>query len=307
MGLSRTALFVRRSVGGLFAVEDMATTTGARIFCDYTTGTDAGGYGTGPDKPVKTLNYAITLCTANKGDIIYLMPGHAETLAATITPAAGSSIVGLGRGGARPKITGLTAIAMLTISAANVTVRNVHFLAVTGTTYIAHISAAAPILENCIFEQVAVPVKAIKIRGLTAGTEAVFRGCTFIGKVNGPAYAIDFASSSGDNWIVDSCTFNYAAAGLDTAAIRANHKQSGYVITNCLFMGIDLYLVEFLSSVGAMPDGVMTDCRVFTTAILASTEDVLDASKGLACANVLATDDKTKWAVPIATAQVSAS
>jgi hypothetical protein len=132
MGLSRTALFVRRSVGGLFAVEDMAVTTGARIFVHSVTGTDAGGYGTSPDKPLATLDYAIGLCTANKGDIIYVMPGHAEALiaAATLTmDVAGVRVIGLGTGRLKPQFSITTATtATWNVTAANCSIENVDII-----------------------------------------------------------------------------------------------------------------------------------------------------------------------------------
>ena len=132
MALSRTALFVRRSVGGLFAVEDSSHGTGARIYVHSGTGTDAGGYGVSPDKPVATLDYAIALCTNNEGDTIYLMPGHAEALiaAATLTmDIAGVHVIGLGKGRLRPQFTITTAAAATwNITAANCTVENVDII-----------------------------------------------------------------------------------------------------------------------------------------------------------------------------------
>lgn len=303
----RSSLYYRRGVGGKVAIEDMSNSTGKRFFVHYTDGTDGTAYGFTPDKPFKTISYALASCTANKHDIVYVMEGHAETLAATITPVAGCEIIGLGRGAARPKVTGLTGIAMLTLSAANVTIRNIHFLAVTGTTYIAKGTAASPIFEDCILEQVAVPVKAVAFAGLNAGLGAQFIRCTFISKVNGPDYCVAFASSAGDYWLMEDCTANYMVAGLDEAVVTSNHKQLGYVIKDCTFLGLDKYCVEVTSSVGAMIDGVMIGTMMHATGALASTEDLLDAAKGMGLVGSLATDDKSKWAVPISTAQASAS
>lgn len=128
MGLARTGLFVRRSVGGLFAVEDMAVSTGARIFVHSGTGTDAGGYGTGPDKPVATLDYAVGLCTASKSDIIFVMPGHVETLTAATgvnMDVAGVRVVGLGQGNLRPTFTLGAAAASITVSGGNCSIENI--------------------------------------------------------------------------------------------------------------------------------------------------------------------------------------
>ena len=132
MALTRTGLYVKRSVGGLFAVEDMAVSTGARIFVSSTTtgATDAAGYGTGPDKPVATIDYAVSLCTASVGDIIYVMPGHVESLASAGTidaDVAGITIIGLGNGPNRPRIDYDHATASFDIGANGVTLQNLTF------------------------------------------------------------------------------------------------------------------------------------------------------------------------------------
>ncbi len=84
-------------------------------------------------KPFATIDYAIGKCTASRGDVIMVMPGHTETISAAggiACDVAGVSIVGLGKGSLRPTITLDTAItASLTISAANVTLHNLLFSA----------------------------------------------------------------------------------------------------------------------------------------------------------------------------------
>lgn len=129
MALARTALFVRRSVGGLFAVEDSRIATGERIFVHSGTGTDAGGYGTGPDKPVATLDYAIGLATANEATQIIVMPGHAESLVGAtslVMDVAGVQVIGLGSGRLKPQFTLTTATAATwNVTAANCSIKNV--------------------------------------------------------------------------------------------------------------------------------------------------------------------------------------
>lgn len=51
-------------------------------------------------RPFSTVDYAIGKCTADRGDIIYVMPGHAEAVTATsiALDVDGVSIVCLGRG-----------------------------------------------------------------------------------------------------------------------------------------------------------------------------------------------------------------
>jgi hypothetical protein len=85
------------------------------------------------DAPFATLNYAMTQCVANRGDIIFIKPGHAETITAAGTIAlanAGVAIVGLGYGSARPTFTYTTAnTASIAVSAANISIQNCVFTA----------------------------------------------------------------------------------------------------------------------------------------------------------------------------------
>jgi len=56
-------------------------------------------------RPFSTIDYAIGRCTAGRGDIILVMPGHAETVtSATMInmDVAGVAIIGLGTGSSRP-------------------------------------------------------------------------------------------------------------------------------------------------------------------------------------------------------------
>ena len=81
------------------------------------------------DRPFSTLDYAVGKCVANRGDIIFIKPGHSETLSATsvAVDVAGIAIVGLGQGGNRPTFNATATGSVFPISAANVTVQNLLF------------------------------------------------------------------------------------------------------------------------------------------------------------------------------------
>lgn len=85
------------------------------------------------NSPFATLDYAVGRCTANRGDIIMVKPGHAETVSAAGAIAldvAGVAVVGLGYGSLRPTFTLDTAnTAAITVAANNVTVHNCLFFA----------------------------------------------------------------------------------------------------------------------------------------------------------------------------------
>jgi hypothetical protein len=132
-------------------------TTGSVFFVDSNNGND-GNKGTDCNKPLATLDVALSKCTANKGDTIYLMPAHAETItgAGGITfDVAGVNIVGLGRYDTRPRflMDGATTVTAL-VTAANVSLSNVVFAA--GHADIAVcmvISGKGFRLDSCRFEQ----------------------------------------------------------------------------------------------------------------------------------------------------------
>lgn len=127
--MARSELFVNQQPGGLFSVENMSFTTGSRFYVSSATGTDSSGSGKSPDSPCATLDYAIGLCTASKGDIIYLMPGHAENIASAtgcVMDVAGVKVQGLGWGLLRPTLTITSATtSKIYISAANCWIDNI--------------------------------------------------------------------------------------------------------------------------------------------------------------------------------------
>lgn len=81
------------------------------------------------DAPFSTIDYAIGQCTAGRGDVIFVKPGHTETVSAAngiLADVAGVAIVGLGAGTSRPTITFDTATtATIGVTAANVTFKNI--------------------------------------------------------------------------------------------------------------------------------------------------------------------------------------
>ena len=78
--------------------------------------------------PFATLDYAIGRCTAARGDIIMIKPGHTETISTATALAldvAGIAVVGLGTYNSRPTFTLDTATtAELAITAANISLVN---------------------------------------------------------------------------------------------------------------------------------------------------------------------------------------
>lgn len=82
-------------------------TTGTPRFVSSTTvGSSDGNLGLDPTTPMATLDAAIGRTTANVGDVIFVMPNHAETVtgvAGIALDVAGLTVIGMGFGAQRPR------------------------------------------------------------------------------------------------------------------------------------------------------------------------------------------------------------
>lgn len=80
-----------------------------------------------------TLSAAIDACTASAGDVIFVMPGHTETIsdaAGLLVDTAGITIIGLGNGNDRPTFSfGTSTAASMDVTADNVKIKNIIGLA----------------------------------------------------------------------------------------------------------------------------------------------------------------------------------
>lgn len=91
-------------------------------------------FGPDPDGKIRyyaTVDAAISAATASAGDVIYVLPGHTETVTSTSIAhdVAGVSVIGLGQGALRPTFTFSTAAATITVTAANGMWKNCRFIA----------------------------------------------------------------------------------------------------------------------------------------------------------------------------------
>lgn len=302
---NRTALFSRNQPGGVFTIADIDKHPGDIFFVKSGTGVDAAGYGQNPDAPFATVDYAIGQCTAAKGDVIYVLPGHAETTTAIALDVAGVKIVGLGFGANRPTLTATTgATDLLNVTAADCAIQGLRLVgAASGNTALLDLSAAATdfVAEGCEFVQAATPLDGITI----SGTRFRFSDCAFRGSANGPDRVFSIEGADVDNWVIERCRFHYPS-GLDNELIKCVKISEGYLIRDVQVIGVDTLLVNFSSSSAGAPDGLFATGMVMASAALTSIEDMVAAatSKGMAFGRVYATDvtGKASGLIPLTTA-----
>ncbi len=109
-------------------------------------------------KPFSTINYAITQCTAGRGDVIMVMPGHAESVAsagAIAMSKAGVAVIGLGAGSLRPTLNFTATTSTITMSAANCSFVNMLFTGgIDAVAKMIVVSAADCTIDRCELKDV---------------------------------------------------------------------------------------------------------------------------------------------------------
>ena len=151
-----SALYYKKVAGHLPLIQDASQRVGNIFYVDSGDGTDSTSYGTHPDMPFATIDYAIGRCTASQGDVIFVLPGHAETLSAAGAIAAdivGVTIIGLGEGADKPTLTFSNTAASILITAASFRMLGFRITpSVDSVTNPFHIQAAECELEFEVYE-----------------------------------------------------------------------------------------------------------------------------------------------------------
>jgi hypothetical protein len=108
--------------------------------------------------PFATIDYAIGQCTAGRGDTIYVMPGHVETIgaaAAVDLDVDGVSIIGLGRGTDQARFDFTATAGTVEVNADNCAIVNMNFHAnVSGVVIgLSVLTGATDLLvADCVFD-----------------------------------------------------------------------------------------------------------------------------------------------------------
>ncbi len=220
-------------------------------------------------RPFRTIDYAIGRCTASRGDIIMVMPGHAETLssASAITlDVAGVAIVGLGTGTLRPTLTFSATDATMVISAANCTLVNIILQA--GIAEVVTALSLTAAADGTSFEHiesyegaVAGTYNFVDVITLATGANNLsWRDCIFIGNdTNNDSFITGVAH---DGFYVSNCYFaSNVAQAAAVGLIESSGNITNAIIRDCYFRSnVDNAL--WIDSDGAANSGLIVNCYV---------------------------------------------
>lgn len=184
------------------------------------------------DRPFGTIDYAVGRCTANRGDIIVVKPGHTETVSAAgglALDVAGIAIIGLGAGSLRPTINFTTVVgADMNVDAANITVFNLLFTggidALTGPI---DVNAADFTMLQCETRDVTGQATDFIVTDDNCDRFYI-SGWKHAGAA---AAGADTAISivGGDDWVIQDFDLygNFAVAGIENVTTAANRARIG--------------------------------------------------------------------------------
>lgn len=167
-------------------------------------------------RPFSTIDYAVGRCKANRGDVIYVMPGHVEDISAAASvdlDVDGITIIGLGRGSKQARFDFTATAGTVELNADNVGIYNMNF----------HANVSGVVIGLSV---------------LTLATDSVVSGCTFDVETTATdefLIAINYGVGC-DRFLVEDCVMDMGLGGAATG-IKLVGATAGGTIRNCRIVG----------------------------------------------------------------------
>jgi len=253
----------------VFSIYDETQTTGNIFFVDSGAAgaSDAVGAGDNPDVPFATIDYAIGQCTANQGDRIYVMPGHAENITAADgidCDVAGIEIIGLGQGADIPTISFTAAAGSITVAAASVYLKNLKLVANFATGVTAGVTVAAT-GDSCTLDGIIMRDTSnaneflIHVTVATTVDNLTIKNCDFTCLTGGSmTNSILFAGTTTYLRILDTFIF---ADSTDSVVDHLVGAATDAYINNLTVYNEDDQTAGYVLDFHASSTGIVTNCR----------------------------------------------
>jgi hypothetical protein len=188
---------------------------GEQWYVDSNHGSD-GNPGT-KKEPFATLYYASKYkAGSSSDDVVYLMPGHAETITAgTTLDTPGINVIGLGSGSLIPTFTFTSTVSsFIQIDAADIYLKNIKFVSgVDDQSRMLNVNQGKLSVEDCIFESTSTYQALCFVYLASTKDDFKFKGCQFI-QPSDPG-GTDAATGTGcfyfednENIFIEDCFFN---------------------------------------------------------------------------------------------------
>ncbi len=236
-------------------------------------------------KPFATIDYAIGRCTAGRGDIIFIKPGHAESLTTSgfiAADIAGVAFVGLGSGASQPTLSFTVATATLAITGANTSWNNIKFVSAAADGAWITLGAAADgaSFDGCVFTDTSTTLNFLNFITLTSACDNVsFKDCFFCGK-SASNDSFILMSTAHDRFYFSNC---HMQSDIAQTSVVGLIKTTG-AVTNCwikdsLFRS-NIDGAIFIDFDSASCSGAISNCYFSSINTAGATSEGIDFSGG---------------------------
>lgn len=162
-------------------------TTGNVFFVDSgNTASSNANAAAEPSQPAATIDGAVGKCTANNGDVIFVMPGHTENISSAtslVVDVAGVLIIGLGEGRNRPTLTFTATAGSIEMDAANCRLSNIVLVtSITAVVVGINVDASDVTLDNLEMNWDETGDDWITMIDADAVSRCTIRDCQFVGE-----------------------------------------------------------------------------------------------------------------------------
>ena len=160
---------------------------GKTFYVDSNHGDD-GRAGASPETCLATLDAAIGKCTADHGDVVYILPGHAESEAVAATSiatmdVAGVTVIGLGYGDQMPTFSLGVANATFTISAPDCVLKGIRIKSTVADVAVGITMSALSdntVVDGCVFRDDGAAKELLAAISITAAANGItIKNCDF--------------------------------------------------------------------------------------------------------------------------------
>lgn len=223
----------------LYDILGLIGSTGTVFFLDNSSGAalDVAANGLTPALPTATLAYTLTRTTANRGDIILALPGHAENIAAATNIAnQGVVVLGLSRGLLRPTFTVTNVLGQISVTGHSARISNLRFANATAIpTANIVVGATDCEIDHCWMQMGVNDQVGISLAG--AATRPWIHDNVFDITADGPLEAI-LITAGQDRGVIEHNTFfgGSVANAWDNAAIWSAVANTNLVIKHNQFV-----------------------------------------------------------------------
>ena len=218
-----------------------------------------------------TLNAALGQARSGAGDVVFVLPGHAENVSTAdhmVALVAGTRVVGGGHGNARPRFTWSAATATWLFDVANVTIENC-VLEMSGFASGSALSVAAPITVSaagCAIRGCRIRVSddanelaTIAITTTAAGDDFTIEDCLIHGDPAGEVTTM-VQLVGADRFTMRCCVLVGATSSTTVGVMRLLTTASLQItVENCTFINQKASSVDAVTGIAAAT-GVVRDC-----------------------------------------------